>query len=280
MVKRFLSAVIVLCILTFVVVLAAMNNGRRSPWRHLEPGLELGIFDAPQKSHVGDSRVTVLRIDPERFSLKLLCRSEHDLPQLTPRQWSRKFGLVAAINAGMYQKDYRTSVGYCVNYDHVNNGRLGKDKTVLAFNRVDTTVPPVQIIDRTCQDFFELKKRYHSFCQSIRMVSCTGRNVWSQQPRKWSTACIGTDRQGNMLLIFCRSPYSVHDFINILKALPLDLDKAMYLDGGPVASLYVAAGEQEKEFFGSYETAVNADNDNSRAWPIPNVIGVARKEER
>ena len=108
------------------------------------------------------------------------------------------------------------------------------------------------------------------------MISCKGRNVWAQQPKRWSTAAIGVDAGGNVLFIHVRSPFSTHDLIEILLALPLDLKRAMYAEGGPEAQLYVAAGGREEEFSGSYETGFNEDDDNQISWPVPNVIVAVR----
>lgn len=64
-------------------------------WRSLDTGLALAEFDAPQKSHCGDSRITVLRIDPARFDLKLISAADLDSVSRTTRQWCRSQGLVA-----------------------------------------------------------------------------------------------------------------------------------------------------------------------------------------
>src|SRR5206468_3610842 len=88
--------------------------------------------------------------------------------------------------------------------------------------------------------------------QSIRMISCNGENVWSRQERRWSTAAIGMDALGRILFLHVRSPYSTHDLIDILKALPLGLTRAMYAEGGPEAQLFVSSGAEEHEWVGSY----------------------------
>ena len=249
-----------------------------SPWTSLEPGLDLGEFLAPQRSQAGDSIVRVLRIDPERFELRLLNASAPGEGELrTARGWSERHGLVAAINASMYQTDYRRSVSLMQTREHVNNGHLSKDKAVLAFDRRDGAVPQVQIIDRECQDFAAVSRHYGTLVQSIRMLSCDGKNVWKQQPRRWSTAAIGVDRRGGVLFIHVRSPYSTHDLIEVLRGLPLDLRSAMYVEGGPEAQLYVAAGGREHEFVGSFETGFHESDDRKVALPVPNVVGVARK---
>ena len=197
---------------------------------------------------------------------------------LTAKEWSRKKTLVAAINASMYQKDYRTSVSLMRTQGHVNNPRLSRDNTILAFGRKSKAIPQVKLIDRQCDDFDYWKKKYSVLVQSIRMLSCKGKNVWQQQRRRWSTAAIGTDDNGRVLFIHVRSPYSTHDLINILLELPLKLKSLMYVEGGPEAQLYIGSDKHEYEFFGSFETGFNENNKNSIAWPVPNVIGITRRK--
>jgi phosphodiester glycosidase len=191
---------------------------------------------------------------------------------LSAREWCARGGLVAAINASMYQTDHRTSVSLMKTATHVNNPRLSKDRTVLAFDRLDASVPPVALIDLDCDDFGGLRGKYGTLVQSIRMISCRGANVWTQRPQHWSTAAIGRDAQGRVLFIHVRSPYSTHDLIDILVELPLGIERAMYVEGGPEAQLYVNSGGREREWVGGVE--------NHRAWPVPNVIGIARRAER
>jgi hypothetical protein len=64
----------------------------------------------------------------------------------------------------------------------------------------------------------------------------------------------------------------------MLLALPIDLQNAMYVEGGPQAQLYIRTAEQEIELAGVYETGI-VSGDFGQAWPLPNVVGVARKSE-
>ena len=123
-------------------------------WQKLAVGLELGVFLSPQRAEYGDSLIRVLRIDPQFFELKLLnASSTKEGRPLTTKQWCRQQGLVAAINASMYQADHKTSVSLMRTKVHTNNPRLSKDMTILAFDRQDAGVPRVKIIDRQCEDF-------------------------------------------------------------------------------------------------------------------------------
>jgi len=249
-----------------------------SGWQNLALGLELGIFHAPLLSEIGDSKIRVLRIDPQHYQLRLLSASalENGRP-LSAKQWSQQNGLVAAINASMYQADYKSSVSLMRTRAHINNPRLSKDMTILAFDRKTADVPLVKIIDRQCDDFKVWQKKYCTLIQSIRMISCTGKNVWTKQPQKWSTAAIGIDNRDRVLFIHVGSPYSTHDFIGFLKKLPLDISRAMYAEGGPQAQMYINTGDQEHEFVGNYEIELQGNMTKLISRPVPNVVGIFLK---
>ncbi len=253
-----------------------------APWEALEPGLELGVFRGPP-ADIGDRSIHVLRIDPERFSLALLNASATaDGRTRTAREWVAHASAsgkeaVAAINASMYDVDHRTSVALMRTVDHVNNGRLTKDNAVLAFDPVKPGVPAVRLLDRACGEYEAARASYGSLVQNIRMVSCDGTNTWAPQAKIWSTAAVGVDRQGRVLFIHARTPWRVHDLVNALLALPIDLRNAMYVEGGPEAQLYVKAGGRELERIGSFETGFHEADDVFEAWPVPNVLAVVRR---
>ena len=246
-------------------------------WELLEPGLEFASAPSPIASTSGDSRINIVRIDPARFDLQLLNSSASpDGARHTAKEWSQRYNLVAAINASLYQTDHSTSVSLMKSRTHTNNPRLSSHNAVLLFDRLDDAVPPVQIVDRTCRNLSDVQGRYGGMVQSIRMVSCNRLNVWSQQPdKKWSTAAIGVDQRGRLLVIHVRSPLTTHDLIDSLLMLPLDLREAMYVEGGPEAQLYVHAGGREIELVGSHGSSF-AGIENTYALPIPNVVGVRR----
>ena len=270
------------CLFAFVFSLLFCSISIAEPkiWQKLDDGLYLGEFDSPQKSPICNYPITILKIDPKLYSFKLLSASEHDGKKRTTKQWCKKFGLIAAINASMYRGD-KTSTGYMKNYKHLNNTAINpKFGAFMAFNPVNSSVPFVQIIDRYHQNWKNLITAYSTVIQNYRMVTLAGENAWKKKTKEkiYSTAAIGIDRSGNVLFILSRAPYSTHDFNDILLALPISLKNAMYVEGGPEATLYVKAGDKEQEWVGSYETYFNEYDDNNSAWHIPNVIGIAKRK--
>ena len=264
-------------LLLLPLVLPAISTGQTNAWKELDEGLYTADFDAPHKSETGDAKITAVKIDPVFFAFQLLCGSEHGRQKLTAKEWCQKYNLIAAVNAGMFQRDGFRSVGYMKNNDRTLNSRISRENTILAFNRLAPDIPEIQIIDRECQDFENLRRQYATMVQSIRMISCEQENVWSQQSAKWSTAAIAEDQSGKILLLFTRAPCSVHDFIENLLALPLDIRTAMYLEGGPQASLYLATAKGQIERYGMWEASIEESDSFQFALPIPNVIGITRK---
>ena len=154
----------------------------------------------------------------------------------------------------------------------------GKPVIIRTIERFCLYDPQIKIVVVLAKNHFKFwEKKYATFVQSIRMISCTGKNVWRPQPQKWSTAAIGVDHQGKVLFIHAGSPYSTHDFINILRALPLNIARAMYTEGGPQAQLYIGLGNRELEYVGNFEMESGGKYDNIFSWPIPNVIGITRR---
>jgi hypothetical protein len=263
-----------------VAVVASERAAGDGGWQVVADGLAVGRFAAPVRSSIGDSVVTVVRVDPAQYEFRLLSAKLLGLSNNpTAVDWVERYGVVGVINAGMFQGDHRTAVAYMRDGDKVNNGRWNRDNAVFAAGARRSGLPPAQILDRTCQDVPGLAEGYRVLVQNIRMIDCQGRNVWAPQARKWSTACVGTDGEGRVLLIHVRSPYATHDLVQALLALPLGLRRLMYVEGGPEASLYVKVGARVvASEVGSFETGFREADDNRAFWPLPNVIAFAQRQ--
>jgi hypothetical protein len=259
------------------LVAALLCTGTADPgpgWRTLEQGLEVGLFDGPPGAP-GDGKIVVVRIDPGLFELRLLNASApgQGSPR-SAREWAAAASASAAINASMYQEDYRTSVSLMRTREHVNQRRVSRDRVALAFDPADRTLPRVRMVDRDCDDLAAATRSYGTVIQSIRMVSCQRKNVWEPSARRASVAAVGLDGRGRVLFLHARSAWPVHDLVEALLALPIDLRQAMYVEGGPEAQLYVKGGGVELERLGTFAAAPGAPGD---AWPVPNVIAAVRR---
>jgi hypothetical protein len=244
-------------------------------WDTLATGLELGTFRGPWETPVGDGVITILRIDPVRWELKFLCAGEVGIRQnLTAREWCERYGLVAAINAGMFATNREAHVGYLRSGAYVNSAEWTGYRSAIAFSPRRTDIPQARIFDLDEEAAEQILERYDCVAQNLRLIKRSGKNQWSEQPKRWSEAAVGEDGSGRILFIHSRSPFSMHAFNEILLSLPIGLVCAQHMEGGPEAQLFVHVGGTEHELSGSYETGFIANDDNVDAWPIPNVLGI------
>lgn len=255
-------------------------NADAAEWTTLEPGLELRLFHAPTPSGFGDSIITIARVSPDLWDLRLLCASEHGNTHRTARQWANEFNLSAAINAGMYLPDDPGShCSYMQNGAHINSARIGKQKGWVAFSPKREGIPRATISEGAPEIRKRLINDYTAIIQNERVIAAPREIVWKKDERMWCMALLGMDNEGRILFIFTRSPHAVHDFAQMLLELPIGLKCAVYLDGGPPASFYMTHGAEEMELIGSYETGFRQDDTNRIAQPLPNVIGIAPRAE-
>jgi len=72
------------------------------PWKEADEGLLV----AELESVFDDSpyEITVVKVDPERYSFQLLCATELGKEPLTTKEWALKYQMLAAVNAGMFRR--------------------------------------------------------------------------------------------------------------------------------------------------------------------------------
>jgi hypothetical protein len=240
--------------------------------------MEIKHVQARKRSAFGDSKITVLRIDPSLWELEAIgILQTGESAGHTVREWSKEHKYTAAINAGMFDMDNKTHLGYLRSRDHVYNRRVNSYQSIMAFDpREGRKVPSFRMFDLDApgSSLQTILADYSSAVQNLRLIKRPGVNQWGKQTREWSEAAVGEDREGRVLFIYSRSPFSMHDLNEELLAAGIGVVAAQHVEGGPEAQLYVHAGETELEMFGSYETSFKENDQNEMAWPVPNVIGV------
>ena len=235
-------------------------------WKPLQPGVELAIVpvDAGAVLHV-------VRVDPGKAPLQVALASEAGGGSQTAAEWCRKANLAVAINAGMFQTDHRSNVGYLRHGRHLNNPRFNSYRSVVAINPAEAVWLDLDQTNATAG-----LATYDIVVQNLRLIAGDRKNVWSQSANRWSEAALAIDSKGRLLFLFSRAPYSMRDFNALILRLPLDVTRAMHLEGGPEASLSIHVPGLDLDLCGSYETGFRPDDTNAQQWPIPNVLGVAR----
>ncbi len=249
-------------------------------WKQLAKGIDYCETDAPKVSVVNDSKLSLVRINPELVEFVLLTASEHDKKAKTVATWADSFDLNIAVNAGMYDVgNMLTSKGFLRNFEHHNNGTVHPNyKSALCFNPVDSLQSKFEIFDLECYPMDSVRAGYYCIAQGLRMIDCNSQPIgWNKRKQSCSMIVAATDISGNLYFVFTRSPYTHNEMIRFMLSFPFKINAAIYLEGGPETSLYINAGDTKIEKVGSYISNTYANDKNDHFWPIPNVIGVRVK---
>ncbi len=217
----------------------------------------------------------VVRADLAVYQLRVLTKAEEGSSLPAP-QWRERYKLVAVTNAGMFHAQ-GVPVGMVIQ----DGIAVSKDNTkflgYLAFGPRSPNDPPAVIAGRDCPgfDLAALRTRYRSVVQSGRLLGCAGEALPWADTKQYSAAAIGIDREGRAVFLHARA--AVHMTELALAVSALGMSGALFLEGGPEASLVVRGSNGELSRVGSYETNFVENDENKSFWWLPNVIGLEAK---
>lgn len=243
-------------------------------WKQVAPGLEHRVLSVKLEEYSYRIEINAIRIDPDKWDFVFRGISQEiEAESKTPKEWCEKYNLTAAINAGMYNGDYRTHTGYLRDGAHVNSRGRNSYKSLLAFNpKPNNSVPPVKIfdIDQPGVTIDSVLKDYGTVIQNLRLIRRPGINVWGQQQNIWTEAALAEDRQGRIIFLYSSTPVSMHDFSKILLSSDLAVVAAQHLDGNAPAQLYLKTGKTE----------LILSEEPGLELPLPNIIGIRLRQAR
>jgi hypothetical protein len=242
----------------------------------LGPGLtyERWHVDATPKIAVAPC-LDLVRADLHHYRMRMVLASRDGDARPAPR-WLEDLHLVAAVNAGMFHEG-GTSVGLLVDGEHVNqerdNSKLGG---YLAFGPRDPAAAPVVVTGRECEgfDLDALRRAYKSVTQSYRLLGCDGGAIAWADPKYYSSAAVGVDRDGKLVMVHVRAPFLMREVSAALARPELRIAGALFVEGGPEATVAVDGADGDLTLVGSYESGFVEDDDNVQPWTLPNLIAL------
>lgn len=263
------------CLLALLALpLGAVAQAGAVEWRVLQPGVEL-----TEVSLGGEAVLHAVRIDPGVTELGLFRVAVVGGEPRTAGEWCREQDLAVAVNLGMFREDRRSHAGYLKQDGVVQSSRWAKDYlSALVLGPKDPLLPFARLVDLDVPEERALVEVYGTVVQNLRLIKGPGRNVWSRREQRWSEAAVAEDRRGRLLFLFCRAPFAMAEFNDLLLAAQMEIVRAHHVEGGPEASLSVHAGGVDLDLCGSYETGFYPSDENRRQWALPNVLGVRRRE--
>lgn len=256
--------------------------GRAIVWTSPEKGLDMARLSYSADRDDDFSRrivIRVLRFDTEEFDFRLFSSRWEGQSVPTMREWAASKNLTAAINASMYLKDGQTSTGYMRSGERTNNSRIvSRYGAFFVAGPREEGLPRAAVLDRSVDDWQNILPRYDIVVQNFRLMGPDGQQIWPENGPEHAIAAIAEDLNGRILLLHCSDPASVHDFVEALKAHPdLNLNSAMYVEGGSEASLLLSLPE-EFHLWNGMSPASYMFSSRGDAIPLPNILGVTRRQ--
>lgn len=250
-----------------------MDSRGRPQWLEIAPGLEFGEF----RLNDSDSKLTALRIDPEKFDFLLCAAGENREKPATLKDWAGRKGLAAAINASMYLPDNSTSTGYMRSGDYVNNGRIvDRFGAFFVAGPKKEGLPRAGIIDRDQPGWREKLNDYNLVIQNYRMTNAERKILWSPGGPLYSISAVAQDGSGHILFLHSKKPVEAYSFVQQLLHLPLDARTVMYVEGGAQAGLMVNSGGLKRELAAPHAPSLLVTG--NLAAILPNVLGIKPRE--
>jgi hypothetical protein len=249
-----------------------------SDWVELTKGMEYREIDAPKKSFIGDSKISILRMDPQQFHFDLFTATQYDSLPRDLHTWADTFDLLVAFNAGMYNLARPLqSRAYLKSGAHLNNGKILENfNLMLALGpKPNSQRSNIEVLDLTCANWEQEQQNFSGFAQGLRMIDCNGNPMnWQKKVQSCSMLVAAEDQKGWFYLIFTRSPYTHNQMIGFMTEMPYGLHDAIYLEGGPETSLLIDVNGHCIEKVGSWVSTTWERNDNNHFWRLPNIVGV------
>lgn len=242
--------------------------------------LKSATQEEPESSKIDSlpAEIIVLRVEPEHVAFELHLASNTG-KALSLEQWAQTQDLAIATNAGMFLPDGLTNTGYMRYNGHVNNSRIVKNFGSFFVASPKTTsktkLKNAALLDRQVDAWEDVLPKYRLVIQNYRLINEKGNPIWLPDGKRCSTSALAQDNKGRILFIFCAYPLNGYNFARAVLALPLNVTRLMYLEGGTPAALVLNTSTKRQVW--------NNSGILGGFFPpssVPNVLGVKIKNNR
>lgn len=231
-----------------------------------------------QKTDYLPTEIIVLRVEPEQVAFELHLASNTG-KALSLEQWAQTQDLAIATNAGMFLPDRLTNTGYMRYNGHINNNRIVKNfgSFFVASPKTmsKTNLKSAALLDRQADAWEDILPEYKLVIQNYRLINEKGNPIWLPDGKRFSTSALAQDSKGRILFIFCAYPLNGYNFARAVLALPLNVTRLMYLEGGSPAALVLNTPAKRQVWNNS-----GILGGFFPPSPVPNILGVKIKSNK
>lgn len=268
-----LAALAAVAVGTYLVL-----HGSGAPhWRTLRPGFEFATMRGAPFCRQGSPDIALLRIDPAQTVVRVHHYSLEavDAPPGIV-EWQRLTGAHAVFNAGQFYPDW-SYMGMLVSNGHVVSKREHPEfKAALVASPVSGPAA-ARVLDLEAEPLDRSASRWRDIAQSFMLFDSTGRIRVRESDRVANRTAVGQDRHGWLVVITTEGGYTLRDFARLIQRAPIQLTRAMSMDGGSEAQLCVDAGGFRYATFGRWKAKPGRDDPPGAQVPLPAVISVSAR---
>ncbi|RJX32693.1 MAG: hypothetical protein C4525_09890 [Desulfarculus sp.] len=217
-------------------------------WRELRPGLEFAFLQNVASARSGSARVAVLRVDPARFSFRVLAAPAGQAG-LTAGQWRRASGALAVFNAGQYTAE-RKYLGHLMQDGKTLSRPVPQQDGLFLAEPADESLPRARVIDQRYTAYDPASSPYRQAAQSLMLVDRFGQVRVRRSNRVAHRTAVAEDDQGRILVLVTEGGHTLWELAHALLASGLGLREVMSMDGGPESQLDVKVDQFSYQQFG------------------------------
>ncbi len=237
-------------------------------FQEIHPGLDFCEYEGPEVN-LGTRKIRVVKIDSSKYEFKPYRYDEKDSPVASPQPidyWGKKFSAPVLFNAGQYDPEY----GY-MGILKRDGEKIGKQSKITSWKGilVSGKNQKAQILNINDPQI----EKYPNAIQSFMLFSGEKNSV---RKSNWQAnrLIVAQSKDGHLYIFHTDGGITLWNLAEHLKKLPLNLEKALSMDGGYEAELFV---QNQNSFFGQWET-----NDLDISLPgihydLPSVVAVISK---
>lgn len=207
-------------------------------WSTLHPGVEVRQLSVA--TDLGDERLTLVRLDPERVTFRVLYSPGVGYPVSA---WARQTGALLVCNGGYFTEDLHVT-GLTISDGIVHGTPYGDFAGMFAVDE-NGVVSLRWLRDRPYRPEEPLQQALQSFPVLVRPGGVPGYPAEADEGHIARRTVIAQDQVGRILVLLApRGFLSLSALSQWLVASDLALDVALNLDGGTSSGLWVAEGPQ------------------------------------
>lgn len=248
-------------------------------WHALEQGLEVGELPV-LADNVEVDRILLTRIDPTRFRIEVL---NHPPGNREIDDWIGETGAVFAIN-GSYYNRYGAPATPLVS----NGRRLGPESYAARHGAFLASGATATVVDLAGSNWeHELARAENAFVNFPLLIDKDGSSRAGRSDPRWlaNRSFLAEDRSGRIVFgTTMEAFFSLDRLAAFLQTAPVELVRALNLDGGPPACQAVRAGSYTRSFCGRWETQTRGEDIillthaiGQRRWGLPIVLVAKRR---